>query len=131
MGGMGFISVAECEVLRNNALISLRQGDKETRGQGDKVIRRQGEGCSSSPPHLFSSSVCVYRDMQPSEPALTEDDAIPANPDNEYGWEKLYAERVAMAYGRRYGMNVRTARFENFYGRIGAHTSGRATRLGG
>ena len=101
MGGMGFISVAECEVLHNNALINLRHGDKGT--------RRQGEGCSSSPhllvspspPHLFSSSVCVYRDMQPGEPELTEDDAIPSNPDNEYGWEKLYAERMAMAYGRR------------------------------
>jgi len=55
--------------------------------------------------YFFSSSVCVYRDMQPDEPPLTEEDAYPAQPDNEYGGEKLYAERVAMAYGRRYGMN--------------------------
>jgi nucleoside-diphosphate-sugar epimerase len=78
------------------------------------------------PRYFFSSSVCVYRDMEPDEPPLTEEDAYPAQPDNEYGWEKLYAERapwntllygphlekipystgrVAMAYGRRYGMN--------------------------
>jgi len=63
--------------------------------------------------------------MRPDEPALTEDDAIPANPDNEYGWEKLYAERVAMAYGRRYGMKVRIARFENCYGPEGTWTRGR------
>jgi GDP-D-mannose 3',5'-epimerase len=68
------------------------------------------------PRYFFSSSVCVYRDMKPGEPELTEDDAIPAHPDNEYGWEKLYAERVAMAYGRYYPMKVRIARFQNCYG---------------
>jgi len=47
---------------------------------------------------------------------MTEAGAIPANPDNEYGWEKLYSERVAMAYARRYGMQVRIARFQNCYG---------------
>jgi len=98
---MGFISVAECEVLHNNALINLRQGDKGTGRQGDRDKAAPRLPLSLSPPLLFSSSVCVYRDMQPGEPALTEDDAIPANPDSEYGWEKLYDERVAMAYGRR------------------------------
>jgi nucleoside-diphosphate-sugar epimerase len=110
-GGMGFISVAECEVLRNNALINIHMAHSAAE-MG--VLR-----------YFFSSSVCVYRDMQPGEPALTEDDAIPANPDNEYGWEKLYAERVAMAYGRRYGMKVRIARFENCYGPEGTWTGGR------
>ena len=75
--------------------------------------------------YFFSSSVCVYRDMQPGEPELTEAEAIPANPDNEYGWEKLYAERVAMAYGRRCGMVVRIARFQNCYGAEGTWTGGR------
>jgi len=76
--------------------------------------------------------------MEPDEPPLTEDDAIPANPDNEYGWEKLYAERVAMAYGRRppapltpqsWGERgegrlgaVRIARFENCYGPEGTRS---------
>jgi GDP-D-mannose 3',5'-epimerase len=77
------------------------------------------------PRYFFSSSVCVYRDMQPGEPEMTEDEAIPANPDNEYGWEKLYAERMAMAYARRYGMNVRIARFQNCYGPEGTWTGGR------
>lgn len=63
--------------------------------------------------------------MEPGEPALTENDAIPAHPDNEYGWEKLYAERVAMAYGRRYDMNVRIARFQNCYGPEGTWRGGR------
>jgi nucleoside-diphosphate-sugar epimerase len=111
MGGMGFISVAECEVLRNNALINIHMAHTAAE--------------MHVPRYFFSSSVCVYRDMEPVEPALTENDAIPANPDNEYGWEKLYAERVAMAYGRRYGMKVRIARFENCYGPEGAWRGGR------
>jgi nucleoside-diphosphate-sugar epimerase len=111
MGGMGFISVAECEVLRNNALINIHMA--------------QTAAEIGVPRYFFSSSVCVYRDMQPGQPVLTEDDAIPANPDNEYGWEKLYAERVAMAYGRRYGMKVRIARFENCYAPEGTWHGGR------
>ncbi len=111
MGGMGFISVAECEVLHNNALINLHMAHTAAE--------------MGVPRYFFSSSVCVYRDMQPDEPPLAEEDAIPANPDNEYGWEKLYAERVTMAYGRRYGMTVRIARFENCYGPEGAWTGGR------
>lgn len=111
MGGMGFISVAECEVLHNNALINIQMTHTATE--------------LHVPRYFFSSSVCIYRDMQPDEPPVTEDDAIPANPDNEYGWEKLYAERVAMAYGRRYPMQVRIARFENCYGPEGTWTGGR------
>jgi GDP-D-mannose 3',5'-epimerase len=111
MGGMGFISVAECEVLHNNALINIHMAHTAAE-MG--VLR-----------YFFSSSVCVYRDMQPGEPPLAEDDAIPANPDNEYGWEKLYAERVARTYGRHYPMKVRIARFENCYGPEGTWTGGR------
>jgi nucleoside-diphosphate-sugar epimerase len=77
------------------------------------------------PRYFFSSSVCVYRDMKPGEPEMTETQAIPANPDNEYGWEKLYSERVAMAYGRNRGMTVRIARFQNCYGPEGTWTGGR------
>jgi GDP-D-mannose 3',5'-epimerase len=77
------------------------------------------------PRYFFSSSVCIYRDMQPGEPALFEDDAIPAHPDNEYGWEKLYSERVALAYGRHTDMKVRVARFQNCYGPEGTWQGGR------
>ena len=111
MGGMGFIPFAECEIMHNNALINIHMTHTaETMG---------------IPRYFFSSSVCVYRDMEPGESRMTEDEAIPANPNNEYGWEKLYAERVAMAYGRHYDMNVRIARFQNCYGPEGTWRGGR------
>jgi GDP-D-mannose 3', 5'-epimerase len=111
MGGMGFISFAECEIMRNNALIN-----------GNMVHVSAARGV---PRYFFSSSVCVYRDMAPGEAELTEEEAYPAQPDNEYGWEKLYAERLALAYARRYGTTVRIARFQNCYGPDGTWTGGR------
>ena len=108
MGGMGFISLAECEIMHNNALINIHMIHTASR--------------LGIPRYFFSSSVCVYRDMKPGEVEMSEDEAIPANPDNEYGWEKLYAERVAMAYGRNHGMKVRIARFQNCYGPEGTHS---------
>jgi len=71
------------------------------------------------PRYFYSSSVCVYRDMVPGEPELTEDDAYPAQPDNEIWLEKLYAERVVRAYANRFGMPARIARFQNCYGPFG------------
>src|SRR5881397_3196803 len=111
MGGMGFIHSAECEIMRNNALININMIDAAAR----KGIKR----------YFFSSSVCIYRDMKPGEPELTEDGAYPALPDNEYGWEKLYAERVALAFARKYSTEVRIARFQNCYGTEGTWTGGR------
>ncbi len=111
MGGMGFIHSAECEIMRNSALINIHM----THAAADAGVRR----------YFFSSSACVYRDMTADETALSEDDAYPALPDNEYGWEKLYAERMAMAYGRRSGMVVRLARFQNTYGPEGTWRGGR------
>jgi len=111
MGGMGFIHSAECEIMHNSALINIHM-----------VHNASTLGV---PRYFFSSSVCIYRDMQPGEPEMTEDEAIPANPDNEYGWEKLYAERMAMAYARNQGMVVRIARFQNCYGPEGTWTGGR------
>ena len=102
MGGMGFIHSAECEIMHNSALVNIHM----TRKAAEMGIPR----------YFFSSSVCVYRDMEVGEPELSEEGAIPAHPDNEYGWEKLYSERVAMAYERRFGMQVRIARFQNCYG---------------
>src|SRR3989454_1917422 len=111
MGGMGFIHSAECDIMRNSALININMIHAAARAG----IKR----------YFFSSSVCIYRDMQPGEPELTEDGAYPALPDNEYGWEKLYAERMAMAFGRKYGIAVRIARFQNCYGPEGIWTGGR------
>ena len=111
MGGMGFIETAECEIMRNSALININT----VHASAHAGVKR----------YFFSSSVCVYRDMEPGEPELTENDAYPAMPDNEYGWEKLYAERMAFAYGRRFGMTVRVARFQNCYGPEGTWDGGR------
>ena len=111
MGGMGFIHTAECEIMHNSVLINVHM----THHAANLGVPR----------YFFSSSVCVYRDMVVGEPEMTEADAIPAHPDNEYGWEKLYSERVAMAYGRHYPMQVRIARFQNCYGPEGTWTGGR------
>jgi nucleoside-diphosphate-sugar epimerase len=111
MGGMGFIQSAECEIMRNSALINIHM----TNAAATAGVKR----------YFFSSSACVYRNMKPEEPELSEAEAYPALPDNEYGWEKLYAERMAMAYGRRFGMVVRIARFQNTYGPEGTWRGGR------
>jgi nucleoside-diphosphate-sugar epimerase len=111
MGGMGFIHASECEIMHNNALINVHM--------------THSAASAGVPRYFFSSSVCVYRDMQPGEPEMHEDEAIPAHPDNEYGWEKLYSERVALAYGRRHPMEVRVARFQNCYGPEGTWRGGR------
>ena len=111
MGGMGFIHSAECEIMHNSALINVHM---------THIAAEMGV-----PRYFFSSSVCVYRDMQPGEPEMTEDQAIPAHPDNEYGWEKLYSERMAMAYARNGSIKVRIARFQNCYGPEGTWTGGR------
>jgi GDP-D-mannose 3',5'-epimerase len=111
MGGMGFIHSAECEIMHNSALINIHMTQTAWR--------------LKVPRYFFSSSACVYRDMKPGEPEMTEAEAVPANPDNEYGWEKLYAERMAEAYERNRGMQVRIARFQNCYGPEGTWRGGR------
>ena len=111
MGGMGFIHSAACDIMRNSALINIHMINAASRAN----ITR----------YFFSSSVCIYRDMKIGEPEMTEEGAYPAMPDNEYGWEKLYAERMAMAYGGQYGFQVRIARFQNCFGPEGTWKGGR------
>lgn len=112
MGGIGFIDAAECDILYNNALINLNTVANATLAG----VKR----------YFFSSSVCVYRDMRVNETfPIDENATVPANPHNEYGWEKLYAEHVALAYARKFGMQVRIARFENCYGPLGTWHGGR------
>jgi len=111
MGGMGYIEQAECEIMRNSALVNIHM----VSAAAAAGVRR----------YFFSSSVCVYRDMDPGEPELPESAAYPAMAENEYGWEKLYAERMAMAFGRRYPMAVRIARLQNCYGPEGTWRGGR------
>ncbi len=111
MGGMGFIHAAACEIMYNSVLINAHMID---------AAAKAGIGR-----YFFSSSVCVYRDMQHGEPAMTEAAAYPALPDNDYGWEKLYSERMIAAYGERYRMAIRVARFQNCYGPDGTWRGGR------
>ena len=111
MGGMGFIHSAECEIMRNSALCNVNM-----------VHAAAAAGASR---YFFSSSACVYRNMSKEEPDLTEEEAYPAMPHNEYGWEKLYAERMAMTYARNGDMIARIARFQNCYGPCGTWTGGR------
>ena len=111
MGGMGFIHSAECDIMTNNALINNHM-----------INAAAAAGVGR---YFFSSSACVYRDQQLGEKYLTEDDAYPALPDNEYGWEKLYAERMALAFSRNRGLPVRIARFQNCFGPLGTWNGGR------
>lgn len=111
MGGMGFIHSAEAELMRNSVLINANVVE---------AARLAGVGR-----YFYASSVCVYRDMRIGEAELHEDDAYPADPDNEYGWEKLYTERMVKAFGRNHGFATRIARFQNCYGPEGTWDGGR------
>jgi GDP-D-mannose 3',5'-epimerase len=108
---MGFIHSAETEIMRNSMLVNLNVIEQAARSGVKK--------------YFLASSVCVYRDMKIGEGELSETDAYPANPDNEYGWEKLYAERAVLAYGREFGISTRIARFQNCYGPEGTWIGGR------
>ncbi len=102
MGGMGFISYHDAEILYHNALINLNTLEA-ARHAG---IKR----------YLFTSSACVYPEtLQQDATAreLAEQDAYPAQPDTEYGWEKLFSERVYKSYYEDYGLDVRIVRFHN------------------
>lgn len=111
MGGMGYISSAECDIMRNSCLVNLNM-----------IHISANAGVKA---YFFSSSACVYPDQAMDEPELFEVHAYPANPDNEYGWEKLFSERVLQAYGRKFPMAIRIGRFQNTYGPDCAWRGGR------
>jgi len=114
MGGIGFIETVHAPVLHDNVLINTHMIE---------AARRNGVKR-----YFYSSSACVYPTYKQEEsdvPGLREDDAYPADPDNEYGWEKLFTERVCASYAEEYGMTVRIARFHNIYGPHGTWRGGR------
>ena len=111
MGGIGFITSAECEIMKNNALMNINMIDVAA-----------NSGVKS---YFFSSSACVYRDMKLGDRELKEEDALPANPDNQYGWEKLYSELMIGSFAKKYKMDARIARFQTSYGPQGTWTGGR------
>lgn len=101
-GGAGYMVPKETEMMYSNVLINAYMIDEAVKANVKK--------------YFFSSSVCIYRDMKVGEKAITESDAYPAHPENEYGWEKLYSERMILAYARKYKTKVRIARFHTTFG---------------
>ena len=114
MGGIGFIETVHAEVMHDNVLINTHMLEA---ARQNKVNR-----------FFYSSSACIYptyRQEETSCPGLRENQAYPADPDNEYGWEKLYTERMCQAYWREYGLETRIARFHNIFGPYGTYEGGR------
>lgn len=116
MGGAGYIFTGEhdSEVMHNSAMINLNMVDL-SRKVGVKKI-------------FYSSSACIYPEynqMDPNNPKCSEDSTYPAQPDSEYGWEKLFSERMYLSYYRNHGLQVRIARFHNIFGPDGAWNNGR------
>ena len=114
MGGIGFITSAGAEIMRDNVLINSFMLEASRQ---NKVKR-----------FLFSSSACIYptyRQTDPNVNGLKEEYAYPANPDSFYGWEKLFTEKMCEAYQRDHDMDIRIARYHNVYGPEGTYKGGR------
>ena len=116
MGGAGFIFTGEndADIMHNSAVCNLNIL-QEIKSKGvDKVF--------------YSSSACIYPEynqMDPDNPKCSEDSAYPAAPDSEYGWEKLFSERLYLSYRKNYNIEVRIARFHNIFGPQGTWIGGR------
>lgn len=117
MGGAGYIFTGEndADVMHNSAMINLN-------------VAKVCTEFSKSPKVFYSSSACMYPErnqMDPDNPNCAEDSAYPADPDSEYGWEKLFSERVFLAYNRNFNIDVRIARFHNIFGPYGSWGNGK------
>ena len=116
MGGAGYIFTGEhdSEVMHNSAMINLNMVDLCCKVGVKKIF--------------YSSSACVYPEynqMEPDNPKCSEDSTYPAAPDSEYGWEKLFSERMYLSYYRNTGLSVRIARFHNIFGHEGSWNNGK------
>ena len=116
MGGAGYINTGEndAEVVHNSMLINLN------------VVREAHK--KSIKKIFYASSACVYNEhnqLEPENPICTEDSVYPAYPDSEYGWEKLFSERLYATYNRNYGLDIRIARFHNVFGPEGTFSGGK------
>lgn len=114
MGGMGFIAFHDAEIMHDSALININVLEK-SRQTGAKKI-------------FYTSSACIYpkyNQLDPENPKCVESSAYPAEPDTEYGWEKLFSERLYMSYARDYKMDVRIVRLHNVFGPMGTWEGGR------
>ncbi|MEP6950544.1 MAG: NAD-dependent epimerase/dehydratase family protein [Ginsengibacter sp.] len=116
MGGAGYIFTGEhdAEVMHNSATINLNMVEASRKNDVKKIF--------------YSSSACMYPEynqLDPDNPECSEASAYPAAPDSEYGWEKLFSERLYLAYNRNYNLEVRIARFHNIYGPSGTWKGGK------
>ena len=116
MGGAGFVFSGEndADIMHNSAMINLNVVEAALKAGVKKIF--------------YSSSACMYPErnqMDPDNPNCAEDSAYPAEPDSEYGWEKLFSERFYMAANRNYGIDIRIARFHNIFGPEGSWNDGR------
>jgi nucleoside-diphosphate-sugar epimerase len=116
MGGAGYIFTGEhdADVMHNSATINLNMAYYSQKIGVGKIF--------------YSSSACMYPEynqLDPDNPNLAEESAYPAAPDSEYGWEKLFSERLYFAFHRNYGLDVRVARFHNIFGPYGTWTGGK------
>ena len=117
MGGAGFIFTGEndADIMHNSATINLNVCD---------AIAKQ----EKKPRVFYSSSACIYparNQVDPENPVCSEDSAYPAEPDSEYGWEKLFSERLYASYVKNKGIVARIARFHNIFGPNGTYEGGR------
>ena len=116
MGGAGYIFTGEndADVMHNSATINLNMAEASRQHDVGRIF--------------YSSSACIYPEynqLEPDNPNCAEDSAYPAQPDSEYGWEKLFSERLYLAYGRNHGIEVRIARYHNIFGPEGSWNDGR------
>ena len=116
MGGAGFVFTGEndADIMHNSALINLNVLEACLRRNTKRIF--------------YSSSACMYPEhnqLDPSNPNCEESSAYPANPDSEYGWEKLFSERLFLAFARNYGFESRVARYHNIFGPEGTWHGGR------
>jgi len=116
MGGAGYIFTGDndADIMHNSAMINLNIAHEMVK----KDIKRI----------FYSSSACMYpsyNQEDPDNPLCSEESAYPANPDSEYGWEKLFSERVFMAFARNHGIRARIARFHNIFGPLGSWNNGK------
>lgn len=122
MGGAGYIFTGDhdADVMHNSATINLNVLD---------AVKRLNNYLKSNKTKIFySSSACIYparNQKDPNSPLCSEDSAYPADPDSEYGWEKLFSERLYFAYNRNYGIPVRVARYHNIFGPEGTWRGGK------
>ena len=122
MGGAGFVFTGEhdADIMHNSATINLNVLDA--------VVKHNKQTGQNKTKIFYSSSACIYparNQTDPNNPNCKEDSAYPAEPDSEYGWEKLFSERLYAAYARNYDIPVRVARYHNIFGPLGTWQGGR------